>query len=154
MRSACASTGTATIRNDFSVRAFYAMVARATETQMTTAGLDHPITIEPNPHRVRVLIGGVIVAETTRALTLKEATLPPVQYIPREDAQMDLFDRTDHTSHCPYKGDATYYTVTAGGIVARNAAWSYEQPLPAAKQIAGHIAFYPEKVDAIEELRG
>jgi uncharacterized protein (DUF427 family) len=124
------------------------------ENQMTTPGSDHPITIEPNPNRVRVLIGGVIVAETTRALTLKEATLPPVQYIPREDAQMDLFDRTDHTSHCPYKGDATYYTVTAGGIVARNAVWSYEQPLPGVREIAGHVAFYPEKVDAIEELRG
>jgi uncharacterized protein (DUF427 family) len=124
------------------------------ENQMTTAGSDHPITIEPNPNRVRVLIGGVIVAETTRALTLKEATLPPVQYIPREDAQMDLFDRTDHTSHCPYKGDATYYTVTAGGVVARNAVWSYEQPFPGVREIAGHIAFYPEKVDAIEELRG
>ena len=121
---------------------------------MTTAGNEHPITIEQNPNRVRVLIGGVIVAETTRALTLKEATLAPVQYIPREDAQMDLFNRTDHTSHCPYKGDATYYTVMAGGIVARNAAWSYEQPIAAVKQIAGRIAFYPEKVDAIEELRG
>ena len=121
---------------------------------MTTAGSDHPITIERNPHRVRVLIGGVIVAETTRALTLKEAQLAPVQYIPREDAQMDLFDRTDHTSHCPYKGDATYYTVTAGGIVARNAVWSYEQPLAGVSEIAGRIAFYPEKVDAIEELRG
>ena len=121
---------------------------------MTTAGSDHPITIEPNPHRVRVLIGGVIVAETTRALTLKEGQLRPVQYIPREDAQMDLFDRTDRTSHCPHKGDATYYTVTAGGIVARNAVWSYEHPIAAVAQIAGHIAFYPEKVDAIEELRG
>jgi uncharacterized protein (DUF427 family) len=67
---------------------------------------------------------------------------------------MDLFDRTEHTSHCPYKGDATYYTVTAGGIVARNAVWSYEQPLPGVREIAGHVAFYPEKVDAIEELRG
>jgi uncharacterized protein (DUF427 family) len=130
------------------------MVAHATESEMSTPGNEHPITVEENPHRVRVLIGGVIVAETTRALTLKEATLRPVQYIPREDAQMDLFDRTDHTSHCPYKGDATYYTVMAGGIVARNAAWSYEQPLPGVGEIAGRIAFYPEKVDAIEELRG
>jgi uncharacterized protein (DUF427 family) len=135
-------------------RHFAAWSRHATENQMTTAGSDHPITIEPNPHRVRVLIGGVIVAETTRALTLKEAQLAPVQYIPREDAQMDLFDRTDHTSHCPYKGDATYYTVTAGGIVARNAVWSYEQPLAGVSEIAGRIAFYPEKVDAIEELRG
>lgn len=80
---------------------------------MKQPGPDHPITIEPNPHRVRVIVGGVIVAETTRALTLKEAQLPPVQYIPRQDAQMDLFERTEHKSHCPYKGDAAYYTLTA-----------------------------------------
>ena len=91
---------------------------------------------------------------TPRALTLKEAQLAPVQYIPREDAQMDLFDRTDHASHCPYKGDASYYTVTGGGIVARNAVWTYEHPLASVSAIAGHLAFYPEKVDAIEELRG
>lgn len=115
---------------------------------------DHPIAIEANPHRVRVLVGGVIVAESTRALTLKEAHLPPVQYIPREDAQMDLFERTEQKSHCPYKGDAAYYTVTAGGILAKNAVWTYEQPFPAVRQIAGHLAFYPEKVDAIEELNG
>jgi uncharacterized protein (DUF427 family) len=115
---------------------------------------DHPISITWNSHRVRVLVGGVIVAETTRALTLKEATLAPVQYIPREDAEMDLLERTDHASHCPYKGDAAYYTVMAGGIVARNAAWTYEQPFAAVKEIAGRLAFYPGKVDAIEELNG
>ena len=121
---------------------------------MTEPGSDHPITIAPNPNRVRVVLGGVIVAETTRALTLKEADLPPVQYIPREDARMDLFDRTDRTTHCPHKGDAAYYTVTAGGLVARNSVWTYEQPLPVAEPIRGHLAFYPNKVDAIEELRG
>jgi uncharacterized protein (DUF427 family) len=121
---------------------------------MKQPGSDHPIRIEPNPHRVRVVVGGVIVAETTRALTLREATLPPVQYIPRDDAAMDLLDRTDHASHCPYKGEAAYYTVSAGGIVAKNAAWTYENPFAAAKAIAGHLAFYPSKVDAIEELNG
>ena len=115
---------------------------------------DHPITIEPNPHGVRVLLGGVIVAETTRALTLREARLPPVQYVPREDAQMDLYERTNHTSHCPYKGDAAYFTLTAGGLVARDAVWTYEQPSPAVSAIAGRLAFYPDKVDAIEELSG
>jgi uncharacterized protein (DUF427 family) len=121
---------------------------------MTEPGPDHPITITPNPNRVRVVLGGMIVAETTRALTLKEADLPPVQYIPREDAQMDLFERTDHTTHCPYKGDAAYYTVMAGGLVARNSVWTYEQPFPAVAQIREHLAFYPNNVDAIEELRG
>jgi uncharacterized protein (DUF427 family) len=120
---------------------------------MIEPGRDHPITIEPNPNRVRVVLGGFIVAETTRALTLRESNLPPVQYIPREDAQMDLFERTDHASHCPFKGDAAYYTVTAGGLGARDAVWTYEEPYPAVKAIAGHLAFYPDKVDAIEELR-
>jgi uncharacterized protein (DUF427 family) len=125
---------------------------RDEESAMKEPGPDHPIAIEPNPRRVRVVVGGFIVAETTRALTLKEAHFPPVQYIPREDAQMDLFERTDRASHCPYKGDAAYYTVTAGGIVARNAAWIYENPYPAVKEIAGHLAFYPDRVEAIEEL--
>jgi uncharacterized protein (DUF427 family) len=130
------------------------MVARNEESAMKQPGPDHPITIAPNPHRVRVLIGGVIVAETTRALTLKEAQFPPVQYIPREDAAMDLFERTDRSTHCPYKGDASYFTVMAGGIVAKDAVWSYETPFEAVKSIAGHLAFYPNKVDAIEELNG
>ena len=120
---------------------------------MKEPGPDHPITVAPNPNRVRVLLGGVIVAETTRALTLKEAQLPPVHYVPREDAQMDLYDPTDHASHCPYKGDASYFTLSAGGLVAHNAVWSYERPFPAVAAIAGHLAFYPNKIDAIEELR-
>ncbi len=119
---------------------------------MKPSGSDHPIRVERNPRRVRVVLGGVIVAETTRALTLREANLPPVHYIPRQDVAMDLLDRTDHKTHCPYKGDAAYYTVTAGGIVARNAAWTYEKPYAQAMDIAGHIAFYAGKVDAIEEL--
>ena len=121
---------------------------------MKEPGPDHPITVTENPHRIRVVLGGFIVAETTKALTLQEATLPPVQYIPRSDVHMDLLDRTDHASHCPYKGDASYFTVTAGGLVAENAVWSYEKPFDAVKAIAGHLAFYPNKVDAIEELNG
>lgn len=119
---------------------------------MAEPGPDHPITLAENPHRIRVVLGGVIVAETTRALTLSEARFPPVHYIPREDASMDLFDRTAHTSHCPYKGDASYYTVTAGGLVRENAAWSYERPRPAVAALAGRLAFYPSRVDAIEEF--
>jgi uncharacterized protein (DUF427 family) len=115
-------------------------------------GPEHPITVTANPHRIRVVLGGFIVAETTAALTLKEASLPPVQYIPRRDARMDLLERTQHTTHCPYKGDASYFTATAGGLVRENAVWSYEDPYPAVRQIAGHLAFYPNKVDAIEEF--
>ncbi|MFE1599158.1 DUF427 domain-containing protein [Methylobacterium sp. ID0610] len=119
---------------------------------MKEPGPDHPITITPNPHRIRVVLGGVIVAETTRALTLKEAGLPPVQYIPRADAEWDLFEKTNHTTHCPYKGDASYYALTAGGVERANAVWSYEDPYPAVAAIKDHLAFYPNKVDAIEEF--
>ena len=119
---------------------------------MKEPGPAHPIDVTPNAHRIRVVLGGFIVAETTRAVTLREASLPPVQYIPREDVQMDLLDPTDHRTHCPYKGDASYFTVTAGGLVRENGAWSYEEPHPAVRAIAGHVAFYPEKVDAIEEF--
>ena len=119
---------------------------------MKQLGADHPITVTPNPNRVRVVLGGFIVAETTRSLTLKEAQLPPVHYIPREDVNMDLLDRTDRSTHCPYKGDASYYTVTAGGLERPNAVWTYENPHAAVKPIAGHLAFYPNQMDAIEEF--
>jgi uncharacterized protein (DUF427 family) len=119
---------------------------------MREPGPDHPITITQNPRRVRVVLGGFIVAETTRALTLKEAALPPVHYIPRSDVNMDLLDRTSHHTHCPYKGDASYFRVTAGGLVRDNAVWSYENPYPAVAAIKDHLAFYPNKVDAIEEF--
>jgi uncharacterized protein (DUF427 family) len=113
---------------------------------------DHTITIAKNPHRVRVVLGGFIIAETTEALTLQEASLPPVLYIPRKDVRMDQMDSTDHRTHCPYKGDASYFTATAGGLVRENAAWSYETPNPAVSAIAGHMAFYRSKVDDIEEF--
>ena len=119
---------------------------------MREPGPDHPITVAPNPHRVRVLLGGVIVAETTRALTLTEASYPPVQYIPRADAQWDLFVPSARASHCPYKGDAAYFSLTAGGLERRDAVWSYEAPFPAVAGIAGHLAFYPDRVDAITVL--
>lgn len=120
---------------------------------MKEPGPDHPITITPNPHRIRVMLGGFIIAETTQALTLQEATLPPVLYIPRQDVRMDLLDPTDHTTHCPYKGDASYFTANGGGLVRENAAWSYETPAPSVAAIREYVAFYPEKVDAIEEFR-
>ncbi len=110
---------------------------------MKLPGPDHPIDIAPNPKRVRVTFAGRVVADTTRALTLKETTYAPVQYIPREDVDMALLMRTDHASHCPYKGDASYYSVQVGDRTAVNAVWSYEQPFPAMAPIAGHVAFYP-----------
>lgn len=119
---------------------------------MKIPGPDHPITIAPNPKRVRVTAGGKIIAETSRALTLREASYPPVQYIPRADADMSLLSASSHQTHCPYKGDASYFTIHAGGgPTLDNAIWSYESPYDAVKEIAGHLAFYPNKV-TIEEL--
>jgi uncharacterized protein (DUF427 family) len=114
-------------------------------------GPNHPITIEPNPKHVRVIFNGRVVAETARALTLREASYPPVQYIPREDADMSVLERTTHKTHCPYKSDAAYYSIRVGGRTAENAVWTYEDPFPAVRAIKGHLAFYPNRVDAIEE---
>ena len=118
---------------------------------MKLPGPDHPIAIAPNPKRVRVVFNGRVVADTTQALTLKEATLRPVQYIPREDADMDLFVRSAHTTHCPYKGDAAYFSLTVDGRTVDNAVWTYEAPYPAMAEIKEHLAFYPDRVDRIEE---
>ena len=115
---------------------------------------EHPITIAQNPQRVRVVFNGCVVADTTRALTLKEGSLPPVQYVPREDSDMTLLERTAHKTHCPYKNDAAYYTIRAGGRTAENAVWTYEEPYPAVVAIKDHLAFYPDRVDRIEEVPG
>ena len=118
---------------------------------MKLPGPDHPITIAPNSKRVRVTFNGCVIADTTHALTLKEAALRPVQYIPRDDVDMGALARTTHKTHCPYKGDAAYYSLTVDGRTADNAVWTYETPFPAMTEIAGHLAFYPDKVK-IEEL--
>jgi uncharacterized protein (DUF427 family) len=118
---------------------------------MKLPGPDHPITIARNGKRVRVTFAGKVIAESTRALTLQEAGYAPVQYIPREDADMSLMQPTAHASHCPYKGDASYFTITAGGRSSDNAVWSYPQPYPAMAEIKGYLAFYPKRVDKIEE---
>jgi uncharacterized protein (DUF427 family) len=114
-------------------------------------GPDHPITIAANPRRVIVTAGGHVVADTRAALTLREADYPAVQYIPRADVDLALLQRSDHGSYCPYKGEASYYGIPAAGERAANAAWTYETPHPAMAAIAGHLAFYPDRVDAIEE---
>ena len=114
-------------------------------------GPDHPITIAANPKRVVVSVGGHIVADTREALTLREAACRPVQYIPRKDVDMSLLQRSDHATYCPYKGDCAYYSIPSGGERAANAVWTYEAPYAAVAQIRDHVAFYPDRVDAIEE---
>jgi uncharacterized protein (DUF427 family) len=116
-----------------------------------TPGPDHPITIDRNPNRIVVKVGDRVIADTRDALTLREASYPPVQYIPRKDADMSLLERSDHTTYCPYKGDCAYFSIPAGGQRTANAVWTYESPHPAVAEIAGYLAFYPDRVDAIEE---
>src|SRR5260221_4229720 len=110
---------------------------------MNLPGPDHPITITANPKRVRVLADGVVIADTTHALTLKEASYPAVQYVPRQDANMALLARSDRTTHCPYNGDANYFSINAIGKTLENSIWTYEEPFPATAQIAIHLPFYP-----------
>jgi uncharacterized protein (DUF427 family) len=120
--------------------------------QAMRPGPDHPISIQRNPARIIVSVAGRAIADTRNALTLREAAYPPVQYIPAEDVDFSRLERTDHVTWCPYKGDCNYYSVPAGGNKSVNAVWSYEDPFPAVGQIRGHVAFYPERVDAIEVL--
>lgn len=117
-------------------------------------GPDHPITIEPNPNRVVVTVAGRVVADTRKALILREARYPAVHYVPRNDVDMALLERTEHATYCPYKGDCSYFSVPLGGDRSANAAWSYESPFEAMAQIKDYVAFYPNRVDGIEERRG
>jgi uncharacterized protein (DUF427 family) len=108
----------------------------------------HPITIRPTGSRVIVRVGGVTVADTDRALSLAEASYPVVQYIPLEDVEQSLLDRTTTQSYCPYKGDASYYSVkTPGGTPEIDLIWTYEHPYPSVAQIAGYVAFYPNRAE-------
>ena len=116
----------------------------------------HParrIDLEPCAGRVRVEFGGEVVADSARALLLFEENHPPVHYFPRDDVRMDLLARTEHTTHCPYKGDASYWTVEAGGRTAENAVWSYDHPIPGMDGIAGYLAFYRDRMDDWSEKR-
>jgi uncharacterized protein (DUF427 family) len=125
-------------------------VQAATKT-VKIPGPDHPITIDSNPNRLVVTVAGRVVADTRAALTLREANYPAVQYVPREDVDMTLLARTDHGTYCPYKGDCSYFSIPAGGERSVNAVWTYEDPYPAVGAIKEYVAFYPNRVDAIEE---
>lgn len=117
---------------------------------MKTPDASHPITIEPAGHRIRITHGGQVIADSRRALALKEASYPVVHYIPRADVDMTALSRTGHATHCPYKGDAAYYSILTEGRASANAIWTYEAPFEAVREIADHLAFYPDRVDSIE----
>jgi uncharacterized protein (DUF427 family) len=118
---------------------------------MKIPGREHTISIEANPLRVVVTVGGKVIADTRDALTLREASYEAVQYIPRRDVDMAALSRSEHTTYCPYKGDASYYSIPAGGERSHNAVWTYELPFDAVAQIKNYVAFYPDRVDEISE---
>src|SRR3984893_1245017 len=114
-------------------------------------GPDHPITIERNPARIVVSVAGRVVADPRGAVAPREGAMPAVKYIPCKDVDMGLLDRTDRGTYCPYKGDCRYFSIPLGGERSINAVWSYEAPYAAVMPIKDYLAFYPERVDAIEE---
>jgi uncharacterized protein (DUF427 family) len=108
----------------------------------------HPITIRPTGSRVTVSVGGTVVARTDSALSLAEASYPVVQYVPLADVEQSLLERTTTQTYCPYKGDASYYTVrTPGGRTEADLIWTYEHPYPSVAEIAGHVAFYRDRAE-------
>ena len=117
-------------------------------------GPDHPISIGHNPNRVLISVAGRVIVDTREALTLREASYPAVQYIPRKDVDMTLLERTNHATYCPYKGDCAYFSIPSGGERSTNAVWTYEEPYAAVRRIKDHLAFYPDRVDVIEERPG
>lgn len=110
-------------------------------------GPDHPITLAPTGSRIVVKVGGQVIADTREAITLREASYPPVQYVPRKDVDMTLLEWTDRATYCPYKGECAYYSIPSGGERAVNAVWTYEAPYVAVAAIKDHPAFYPDRVE-------
>ena len=118
--------------------------------QRRVPGPDHPISIEANPARVVVRVAGKVIVDTRSALILREASYPPVLYLPRSDADLSLLQRTEHATYCPYKGDCSYYSIPSGGAKSINAVWTYEEPYAAVEAIKGYLAFYRDRIDSME----
>ena len=117
---------------------------------MLTPGPDHPITLEPARRRWRAEFNNHVIADSNSALILREADYRPVVYFPRADVGMEYMGRTEHHTHCPYKGDASYFTLSMDGDILENGVWTYERPFEAMEAIAGRVAFYPEHVKLYE----
>lgn len=118
------------------------------------AAAEAGITIAPNPNQVVVRVDGLVIADSTHALVMRAPGTPDVQYVPRADVDMQRLIRSESTTHCPYKGAASYWSIRTGRRIVDDAVWSYEVPYPDVAAIAGHLAFYADRVDAIEEHRG
>ncbi|MGH2843340.1 MAG: DUF427 domain-containing protein [Solirubrobacteraceae bacterium] len=121
------------------------------ERPILEPGPDHPITITPNHHRVRVIAGGRQIADTRLATSLREAGYPPVIYIPPSDVDGTQLTDSDHQTYCPYKGEASYFSIPGLGDAGENAVWQYRDPHPSAAPIKNLVAFYPDRVQISEE---
>jgi uncharacterized protein (DUF427 family) len=124
-----------------------------TDKKVLVPGPDHPITLDATGARVTVKLGGRVIADTTNAITLREAAYPAVQYVPLADVDQAVLRPSDHATYCPFKGEASYYSLEVGDDVAPAALWFYPAPYDAVAPIKGHVAFYPDKVDSIEVHR-
>lgn len=112
---------------------------------------EHRVDVEPHPARVRVELAGETIADSARALRVLESRHDPVVYVPREDVRQDLLEKTEHTTFCPFKGNASYYTIRVGDRVAANAIWSYEDPYDDVAALKGCMAFYVDRVDSLTQ---
>jgi uncharacterized protein (DUF427 family) len=115
--------------------------------EMKIPGPEHPITITPTERPVVVRVGDRVIAESSNAVTLAEANYPPVQYVPLADVDPAVLRRTPTQTYCPYKGDASYYSIALPDGDLVDAIWTYEQPYPSVSEIADRVAFYPDRVD-------
>lgn len=114
-------------------------------------GPDHPITVEPSSDHVIVRAGGATVADSTATLVLQEADYPPVRYIPLADVDQALLAPSDTSTYCPYKGDASYWSITGDTGGGEDVVWYYPDPRPAVEAIRDHVAFYPNRVEITVE---
>ena len=114
---------------------------------MSTQQQGHTVETEPSEKLVRVTVGGELIAESRRALALHETHLRTRWYLPLEDVREGVLEASEKTSHCPFKGDASYYSVRAGGELHADIAWTYRDPIPEVREIAGLVCFYDEKVE-------
>jgi len=118
-----------------------------TEKQVLVPGPYHPITVTPADTTVTVSLGDRVIAETDSALVLQESTYPAVYYLPLEAVDADVLEPSTHQTYCPFKGDASYYSLRDGDTVSTDAVWTYVTPYDAVSEIAGHVAFYPDRVE-------
>lgn len=127
------------------------MTENMTEKLVLVPGPDHPITVAPSDTTVTVRFGDRQIAKTDRALVLRESTYPPVYYVPLDAVDQDVLEPSEYETYCPFKGEASYYSLHDGDQVAQDAVWFYATPYDAVSQIAGHVAFYPQSVEITTE---